>query len=63
MKSRYSFGYSFTFAIINFSEALIQLICLGLWSPTWVIPYASWYARRHFYKLAKELAKEQGKGK
>lgn len=44
--SRYSFSYSFTFALINFAEATVQLACLGLWSPCWVMTYASNHVQR-----------------
>ena len=37
--------YLLGFAVVNFLEAAIALLCLGQWSPTWVMAYACWYAK------------------
>jgi len=43
---RHSFAYSFGFALVNFVEACVILLALGLWSPGWLTDYARWYALR-----------------
>ena len=50
--SRYRFTYSFIFAVVNFAEAFVQLVCIGLWSPNWVMSYAAGYAQRNSSVLA-----------
>lgn len=53
MKRRYPFHYSLTFAVINWLEATVSLLALGLWSPNWVMRYAGWYVQRHFKRMTK----------
>ena len=46
MKTSFNFVYSFTYAIVNFAEALIILTTLGIYSPCWVMSFAAWHAKR-----------------
>ena len=50
------FMYGLTFALITFAEAAVSLACLGQWSPNWVMPYASSFAKRQIEKQIKKRA-------
>ena len=45
-KTTNNFIYALGFAVINLAEAIVQMACLGMWSPAWVMSYASWHMRR-----------------
>ena len=52
--NRKGFIYGLTFALVNFAEAAVTLACLGQWSPNWVMPYASSFAKRQIEKQIKK---------
>ena len=54
MRTRHSFMYSLSFALVNFAEATVCLVCLGQWSPNWVMPYAASFAKRQIEKQIKK---------
>lgn len=53
MKIMIGFWYGLGFAIINLLEAFVMMLCLGIWSPNWVIVYAKWYSFRKISKMKK----------
>ena len=52
--NRKGFIYGLTFALVNFAEAAVTIACLGQWSPNWVMPYASSFAKRQIEKQIKK---------
>ena len=48
--------YQFVFSIINWLEASVYLLTLGIYCPDWTFKYAEWYSMK---TLLKSKSKEQ----